>query len=296
MIEDSIVIYRISRAPERRIFYIDVGNLPKMKAEQYLREVMGRYRNKLVYDSSTGEMRDDRKHMSMLEDFWLPRREGGRGTEITTLPGGQNLGELEDVKYFQKKLYKSLNIPLSRLEQESSFTIGRSNEITRDELKFAKFVGRLRKRFSELFHDVLKTQLILKGIVTPEDWDELKEDIQYDFIFDNHFTELKEIEMLTERINAVNLCEPFLGKYYSVDYVRRQILKQTENEIEEIDDQIVKEKEMGIIQDPMAAMDQMGGAAPEEGGEAPPEGGGGGDLDSAFSSMISPDDYGKGNI
>ncbi len=296
MIEDSLVIYRISRAPERRIFYIDVGNLPKMKAEQYLREVMGRYRNKQVYDSSTGEMRDDRKHMSMLEDFWLPRREGGRGTEITTLPGGQNLGELEDVKYFQKKLYKSLNIPLSRLEQESSFTIGRSNEITRDELKFAKFVGRLRKRFSELFHDILKTQLILKGIVTPEDWDELKEDIQYDFIFDNHFTELKEMEMLTERINAVNLCEPFLGKYYSVDYVRRQILKQTEDEIEEIDAQITKEKEMGIIQDPMAAMDQMGGAAPEEGGEAPPEGGGGGDLDSSFSSMISPDDYGKGNI
>ena len=259
MIEDSLVIYRISRAPERRIFYIDVGNLPKMKAEQYLREVMGRYRNKLVYDSSTGEMRDDRKHMSMLEDFWLPRREGGRGTEITTLPGGQNLGELEDVKYFQKKLYKSLNIPLSRLESESSFTIGRSNEITRDELKFAKFVGRLRKRFSELFHDILKTQLILKGIVTPEDWDELKEDIQYDFIFDNHFTELKEMEMLTERINAVNLCEPFLGKYYSVDYVRRQILKQTEDEIEEIDAQIAKEKEMGIIQDPMAAMDAMGG-------------------------------------
>ena len=296
MIEDSLVIYRISRAPERRIFYIDVGNLPKMKAEQYLREVMGRYRNKLVYDSSTGEIRDDRKHMSMLEDFWLPRREGGRGTEITTLPGGQNLGELEDVKYFQKKLYKSLNIPLSRLEQESSFTIGRTNEITRDELKFAKFVGRLRKRFSELFHDMLKTQLILKGIVSPDDWEEMKEDIQYDYIFDNHFTELKETEMLTERLNAVNMVEPFLGKYFSVDYVRRQILKQTEDEIEEIDQQVEKEKEMGIIQDPMAAMDAMGG----EGGEMPPEeggnGGNGGDLDSAFSSMIPPGDYGKGDI
>jgi len=234
--------------------------------------------------------------MSMLEDFWLPRREGGRGTEITTLPGGQNLGELEDVKYFQKKLYKSLNIPLSRLEQESSFTIGRTNEITRDELKFAKFVGRLRKRFSELFHDMLKTQLILKGIVSPDDWEEMKEDIQYDYIFDNHFTELKETEMLTERLNAVNMVEPFLGKYLSVEYVRKQILKQTEDEIEEIDQQVEKEKEMGIIQDPMAAMDAMGG----EGGEMPPEeggdAGGGGDLDSAFSSMISPGDYGKGDI
>ena len=205
MIEDSLVIYRLSRAPERRIFYIDVGNLPKMKAEQYLREVMNRYRNKLVYDSNTGEVRDDRKHMSMLEDFWLPRREGGRGTEITTLPGGQNLGELEDVKYFQKKLYKSLNIPLSRLEQESSFTIGRTNEITRDELKFAKFVGRLRKKFSELFHDLLKTQLVLKGIMTLDDWDDLKENIQYDYIFDNHFTELKNNELLTERLNSVVL-------------------------------------------------------------------------------------------
>ena len=296
MIEDSLVIYRLSRAPERRIFYIDVGNLPKMKAEQYLKEVMNRYRNKLVYDASTGEIRDDRKHMSMLEDFWLPRREGGRGTEITTLPGGQNLGELEDVKYFQKKLYKSLNIPLSRLEQESSFTIGRTNEITRDELKFAKFVARLRKRFSELFLDMLKTQLILKGILTPDDWEELKEDIQFDYIFDNHFTELKETEMLTERLNAVNMVEPFLGKYFSVDYVRRQILKQTEDEIEEIDQQVEKEKEMGIIQDPMAAMDAMG----MEGGEMAPEGGGdpsaGGDLDSAFSSMISPGDYGKGDI
>ena len=295
MIEDSLVIYRLSRAPERRIFYIDVGNLPKMKAEQYLREVMNRYRNKLVYDSATGEVRDDRKHMSMLEDFWLPRREGGRGTEITTLPGGQNLGELEDVKYFQKKLYKSLNIPLSRLEQESSFTIGRSNEITRDELKFAKFVGRLRKKFSELFHDLLRTQLVLKGIMTTDDWDELKENIQYDYIFDNHFTELKDNELLTERLNSVGLMEPYIGKYFSVEYIRKQVLHFTDEEIEEMDVQIENEKKLGIIQDPM---EMMGG---EMGGEQPPAGGGaegeaGSDLDSAFAAAISPSDYNKGNI
>ena len=296
MIEDSLVIYRLSRAPERRIFYIDVGNLPKMKAEQYLREVMNRYRNKLVYDSNTGEVRDDRKHMSMLEDFWLPRREGGRGTEITTLPGGQNLGELEDVKYFQKKLYKSLNIPLSRLEQESSFTIGRTNEITRDELKFAKFVGRLRKKFSELFHDLLKTQLVLKGIMTLEDWDDLKENIQYDYIFDNHFTELKNNELLTERLNSVGLMEPYIGKYFSVEYIRKQVLQFTDEEIEELDLQIDRERQLGIIQDPMQMMDQMGGEQP-----ALPGGGGadaeaGSDLDSAFSAAISPSDYNKGNI
>ena len=296
MIEDSLVIYRLSRAPERRIFYIDVGNLPKMKAEQYLREVMNRYRNKLVYDSATGEVRDDRKHMSMLEDFWLPRREGGRGTEITTLPGGQNLGELEDVKYFQKKLYKSLNIPLSRLEQESSFTIGRTNEITRDELKFAKFVGRLRKKFSELFHDLLKTQLILKGIMTLEDWEELKENIQYDFIFDNHFTELKDNELLTERLNSVGMIEPYLGKYFSAEYVRKQVLHFTDEEIEEMDIQIEKEKSLGIIQDPMMMMgDEMGGQLPPAEGGAE-NGGGGGDLDSAFAAAISPSDYNKGNI
>ena len=296
MIEDSLVIYRLSRAPERRIFYIDVGNLPKMKAEQYLREVMNRYRNKLVYDSATGEVRDDRKHMSMLEDFWLPRREGGRGTEITTLPGGQNLGELEDVKYFQKKLYKSLNIPLSRLEQESSFTIGRTNEITRDELKFAKFVGRLRKKFSELFHDLLKTQLVLKGIMTLEDWDELKENIQYDYIFDNHFTELKNNELLTERLNSVGLMEPYIGKYFSVEYIRKQVLQFTDEEIEELDLQIENEKKLGIIQDPMEMMDQMGGEqqAPAGGGGADAEAGS--DLDSAFAAAISPSDYNKGNI
>jgi hypothetical protein len=296
MIEDSLVIYRMSRAPERRIFYIDVGNLPKMKAEQYLREVMSRYRNKLVYDSATGEVRDDRKHMSMLEDFWLPRREGGRGTEITTLPGGQNLGELEDVKYFQKKLYKSLNIPLSRLEQESSFTIGRSNEITRDELKFAKFVGRLRKKFSDMFLDLLRTQLILKGILTPEDWEENKEDVQFDYIFDNHFTELKNNELLSERLNSVNLVEPYVGKYFSADYVRKQVLQFTDEECEEIDLQIQKEIELGIIADPNAMMDPMAGGEMPAGGEQPAGGAGGGDLDTAFASAISSSDYSKGNI
>ena len=296
MIEDSLVIYRLSRAPERRIFYIDVGNLPKMKAEQYLREVMNRYRNKLVYDSATGEVRDDRKHMSMLEDFWLPRREGGRGTEITTLPGGQNLGELEDVKYFQKKLYKSLNIPLSRLEQESSFTIGRTNEITRDELKFAKFVGRLRKKFSELFHDLLKTQLVLKGIMTLEDWDELKENIQYDYIFDNHFTELKNNELLTERLNSVGLMEPYIGKYFSVEYIRKQVLHFTDEEIEELDLQIENEKKLGIIQDPMEMTDQMGGEQPAPAGGGGADAEAGSDLDSAFAAAISPSDYNKGNI
>ena len=252
MIEDSLVIYRLSRAPERRIFYIDVGNLPKNKAEQYLREVMGRYRNKLVYDANTGEIKDDKKFMSMLEDFWLPRREGGRGTEITTLPGGQNLGELEDVKYFQKKLYKSLNVPNSRLETETTFNIGRAAEITRDEVKFQKFVARLRKRFSELFTDLLKTQLILKGILTLEDWEEMKEHVQFDYIADNYFTELKEIEIRNERMNEVANMDPYVGKYFSADYIRRQVLKHTDVEIKEIDKQIKQEIADGIIMDPMA--------------------------------------------
>ena len=255
MIEDSLVIYRLSRAPERRIFYIDVGNLPKTKAEQYLREVMGRYRNKLVYDANTGEIKDDKKFMSMLEDFWLPRREGGRGTEITTLPGGQNLGELEDVKYFQKKLYKSLNVPGSRLETETTFNIGRAAEITRDEVKFQKFVARLRKRFSELFTDLLKTQLILKGIITIEEWEEMKEHIQYDYIADNYFSEMKEIEIRNERMNQVATMDPFVGKYFSIEYMRRQVLKQTDTEIKEIDKQIESEMEAGLIADPMAEMD-----------------------------------------
>ena len=266
MIEDSLVIYRLSRAPERRIFYIDVGNLPKNKAEQYLREVMGRYRNKLVYDANTGEIKDDKKFMSMLEDFWLPRREGGRGTEISTLPGGQNLGELEDVKYFQKKLYKALNVPSSRLETETTFNIGRAAEITRDEVKFQKFIARLRKRFSELFTDLLKTQLILKGIMTLEEWDEMKEHIQFDFIADNYFTELKEIEIRNERMNQVNTMDPYVGKYFSVEYMRRQVLKQTEQEIKEIDDQIADEMESGVIADPAAEMD----SAMAAGGEGAP--------------------------
>ena len=258
MIEDSLVIYRLSRAPERRIFYIDVGNLPKQKAEQYLREVMSRYRNKLVYNADTGEIRDDRKFMSMLEDFWLPRREGGRGTEITTLPGGQNLGELEDVKYFQKKLYRALNVPESRLESESTFNLGRAAEITRDEIKFQKFVTRLRKKFSELLHDLLKTQLILKGVISIEEWDEMSEHIQYDFIADNYFSELKEKEILTERLNLVQSMDPFVGRYFSADYIRRQILRHTEAEITEIDEQIEKEIEEGKIPDP-ASIDPMTG-------------------------------------
>ena len=251
MIEDSLVIYRLSRAPERRIFYIDVGNLPKVKAEQYLRDVMSRYRNKLVYDSSTGEMRDDKKHMSMLEDFWLPRREGGRGTEITTLPGGQNLGELKDVEYFKKKLYNSLNLPPSRLTDDNKgFNLGKTTEVLRDELKFTKFIGRLRKRFSEMFQDMLKTQLILKGIISPEDWDDMKEHIQYDFLFDNHFNELKEIEMMTQRIAVVTQMDPFAGKYFSVEYIRRHVLNQTDKTFSEIDKQMKKEIKSGLAIDP----------------------------------------------
>ena len=259
MIEDSLVIYRLSRAPERRIFYIDVGNLPKVKAEQYLRDVMMRYRNKLVYDANTGEIRDDKKYMSMLEDFWLPRREGGRGTEISTLPGGQNLGEITDIKYFQEKLYRSLNVPSSRIGGEGGFNLGRSSEILRDEVKFSKFVGRLRKRFSNMFNDMLKTQLILKNIVTPEDWEIMSDHIQYDFLYDNHFAELKEAELLTERLNLAATAEPYIGKYYSQDYVRRKILRQTDQEIVEQDDLIQKEISSGIIPDPNAPVEPEGG-------------------------------------
>ena len=267
MIEDSLVIYRMSRAPERRIFYIDVGNLPKVKAEQYLREVMSRYRNKLVYDASTGEIRDDKKFMSMLEDFWLPRREGGRGTEITTLPGAQNLGELKDVEYFLKKLYKSLNLPPSRVGEEKGFSLGKSNEILRDELKFVKFVGRLRKQFSHLFNDMLKTQLILKGVITIDDWDMMEQHIQYDYLFDNHFTELKEIEMIGERLNLVERMQPFLGIYYSNDHVKRQILQQKESEIEEIRIQIEKEKKSGELMDtPVMPVEDPNAALPPAGG------------------------------
>ncbi len=255
MIEDSLVIYRLSRAPERRIFYIDVGNLPKVKAEQYLRDVMSRYRNKLVYDASTGEIKDEKKHMSMLEDFWLPRREGGRGTEITTLPGGQNLGEITDIEYFKKKLFRSLNVPPSRMDGEGGFYLGRSSEILRDELKFTKFVGRLRKRFSNMFNDMLKTQLLLKNVVTPEDWDVMEQHIQYDFLYDNHFSELKDSELLTERLNMVATAEPYVGKYFSQDYLRRKILRQTDEEILEQNKLIEKEIAAGLIPDPTAPVD-----------------------------------------
>ena len=250
MIEDSLVIYRLSRAPERRIFYIDVGNLPKVKAEQYLRDVMNRYRNKLVYNAQTGEIRDDKKFMSMLEDFWLPRREGGRGTEISTLPGGQNLGEITDIEYFKKKLYKSLNVPISRIEGDGGFNLGRSSEILRDEVKFSKFVGRLRKRFSGMFNDMLKTQLLLKNICTPEDWEVMSEHIQYDFLYDNHFAELKDAELMNERLTLTQAAEVYVGKYYSQDYVRRKILRQTDEEIIEQDKLIEKEIKAGIIPDP----------------------------------------------
>jgi len=271
MIEDSLVIYRLSRAPERRIFYIDVGNLPKVKAEQYLKEVMSRYRNKLVYDANTGEVRDDRKFMSMLEDFWLPRREGGRGTEITTLPGGQNLGELSDVQYFQKKLYRSLNVPESRITGDTGFNLGRSSEILRDELKFAKFVGRLRKRFASMFNDMLRTQLLLKNIVSPEDWEKMEDHIQYDFLYDNQFAELKESEMLTNRLTLATTIEPYIGKYYSTEYVRKRVLRQTDSEIIEIDLQIQDEIQKGILPDPNAPVDEMGNPIPQEGGGVSPE-------------------------
>ena len=250
MIEDSLVIYRLSRAPERRIFYIDVGNLPKVKAEQYLRDVMNRYRNKLVYNADTGEIRDDRKYMAMLEDFWLPRREGGRGTEITTLPGGQNLGELADIEYFQKKLYRALGVPESRIANDGGFNLGRSSEILRDELKFSKFVGRLRKRFANMFSDFLRTQLVLKNIIAPEDWDEISDHIQYDFLYDNQFAELKETELIEGRLGILASIEPYIGKYYSQEWVRRKVLRQSDTEMKELDKQIEKEIKDGIIPDP----------------------------------------------
>ena len=246
MIEDATVIYRISRAPERRIFYIDVGNLPKLKAEQYLRDIMVKYKNKLVYDANTGEVRDDRKYMSMLEDFWLPRREGGKGTEITTLPGGQNLGELEDVKYFEKKLYKSLNVPISRLEPNQGFSIGRVAEVTRDELKFSKFVDRLRNKFSEVFDHALRVQCVLKGICTAEEWDTFKESIYYDFIKDNNFTELKDAELMKERLSLLGAIDPYVGAYYSRAWVLRNVLRMNDDEIDAMESEIESEKEQGI--------------------------------------------------
>jgi hypothetical protein len=246
MIEDATVIYRISRAPERRIFYIDVGNLPKLKAEQYLRDIMVKYKNKLVYDANTGEVRDDRKFLSMMEDFWLPRREGGKGTEITTLPGGQNLGELEDVKYFEKKLYKSLNVPISRLEPNQGFSLGRVAEVTRDELKFTKFVDRLRNKFSDLFDQALRIQCVLKGICTDDEWKDFKEYIHYDFIKDNNFAELKEAELMKERLTLLGAVDPYTGRYFSQTWIQRNVLRLTDDEIKEMQEQIDEEKEEGL--------------------------------------------------
>ena len=285
MIEDATVIYRISRAPERRIFYIDVGNLPKLKAEQYLRDIMIKYKNKLVYDSATGEVRDDRKHLSMMEDFWLPRREGGKGTEITTLPGGQNLGELEDVKYFEKKLYKSLNVPVSRLDpNQSGFSLGRVGEITRDEVKFSKFVDRQRAKFSELFEQALRVQCVLKGICTEEEFEEFKQYIYFDFIKDNNFAELKEAELVRERLSLLGSVDPYVGRYYSMSWIQRNVLRLTDDEIKDMQKEIDKEKEAGLILDPMQIAQQAqtdlsqgtggtaSGPAPQSADAAPPSG------------------------
>jgi len=262
MMEDSLVIYRMARAPERRIFYIDVGNLPKGKAESYLRDIMARYKNKIVYDATTGEIRDDRKHMAMLEDFWLPRREGGKGTEISTLPGGENLGQIEDIIYFQKKLYRSLNVPMSRMESESTgFNLGRSNEISRDELKFHKFVSRLRKKFADLFMQVLRSQLILKGVISREDWESIKEDLIIDFKKDNYFAELKNSEILRERMQTLALVDPFAGKYYSQMWIRKHILQQSDQDIEEMDAQMEQEPPS---QQELMMMQQQQAEAPAE--------------------------------
>jgi hypothetical protein len=250
MMEDSLVIYRISRAPERRIFYIDVGNLPKGKAEEYLKGIMNQYRNKLVYDAKTGDIKDDKKHMSMLEDFFLPRREGGRGTEITTLPGGENLGQIDDIVYFQKKLYKSLNVPMNRLEQEAQFSLGRSSEITRDEVKFKKFIDRLRKRFSDLFMQLLKTQLLLKGIITKDDWAEWKESIAFDYIEDNYFSELKEAEMYQQRFEMLSSLDEFMGTFISKEWVQKNILRFNDDDIETMQKQIDDEEKGGELDMP----------------------------------------------
>tara|TARA_R110002072_G_scaffold179826_2_gene335940 strand:- start:2509 stop:4023 length:1515 start_codon:yes stop_codon:yes gene_type:complete len=242
MMEDSLVIYRLARAPERRIFYIDVGNMPKGKSEEYMKGIMTRYRNKLVYDASTGEIKDDRKHMSMLEDFWLPRREGGKGTEISTLPGGENLGQIDDIVYFQKRLYRSLNVPVGRLEQEATFNLGRSTEISRDELKFQKFIDRLRKRFSMMFREMLKRQLILKGIIAEEDWADLSNQIMFDFVRDNHFTELKEAELLREKLQSLDQVQQYVGDYFSKEWVMKNVLKFDDDQIKQVEDQADKEE------------------------------------------------------
>jgi len=290
MIEDAIVIYRISRAPERRIFYIDVGNLPKIKAEQYLKDVMNRYRNKLVYDATTGEIRDDRNHMSMLEDFWLPRREGGRGTEITTLPGGSNLGEIDDIQYFQKKLYKSLNVPISRMDSESGFSLGRASEITRDELKFTKFVQRIRKKFVFLFTDILKTQLLLKGVIAQEDWPSMQEHIQYDFLQDGHFAELKDAELLNDRIQTLDSIQSYIGTFFSKEYVLKRVLRMNDAEIAEMNDQIRKELDIDPMDGGISLPDDGDGITryPQDGtgSVVPPE---------AMPDYEDPDQDGKSN-
>jgi hypothetical protein len=260
MIEDALVIYRVSRAPERRIFYIDVGNLPKLKAEQYVNDIMNKYRNKVVYDANTGEIRDDRKHLSMMEDFWMPRREGGKGTEITTLNGGQNLGQIEDINYFQNKLYKCLNVPVSRMKPDQGFSIGRSNEITRDEVKFNKFIERIRRKFSTLFSEALRVQLVAKQIIRPDEWEAISQDIRFNFQEDNHFAELKDSEIISNRISVLNQMQPYIGTYYSIEYVKRHVLKQSEEDIEII------QKQMDAEQEQMQAMMTMQGGMPVDGG------------------------------
>jgi hypothetical protein len=248
MIEDAVVIYRISRAPERRVFYVDVGNLPKIKAEQYVTDIMNKFRNKIVYDATTGETRDDRRHLSMMEDFWMPRREGGKGTEITTLPGGQNLGDIEDIQYFQRKLYQALNVPMSRLEASTGFALGRSTEITRDEIKFNKFINRIRKKFSYLFNGALRIQLIAKGIIAADEWEEIEDSIYYDYQEDNHFSELKDNELLMGRIAALQQLDPYIGKYYSISWVRKNVLMQTDDEIEQMEKEIEEDREIQLDQ------------------------------------------------
>ena len=248
MMEDSLVIYRLARAPERRMFYIDVGNMPRGKAEQYMKDIMAKYRNKLVYDAQTGELKDDRKHMSMLEDFWLPRREGGRGTEISTLPGGENLGQIDDIIYFQKRLYRSLNVPINRLEQEQQFSLGRSTEINRDELKFQKFIDRLRRKFSQTFLDILKKQLLLKGIITDEDWNQWKNDIVIDYVRDNHFTELKDAELLRERLQTMELVQPYVGEYYSKQWIMKHVLMLSDDDVKDMKKEISDEEASGEIE------------------------------------------------
>ena len=249
MMEDSLVIYRLARAPERRMFYIDVGNMPRGKAEQYMKDIMAKYRNKLVYDAQTGELKDDRKHMSMLEDFWLPRREGGRGTEISTLPGGENLGQIDDIIYFQKRLYRSLNVPINRLEQEAQFSLGRTTEVSRDELKFQKFIDRLRMRFSNVFLEILKKQLMLKGIITEEDWNSWKEDITIDYVRDNHFTELKDTELIRERMQTMDQVQQYVGEYFSKEWVMRNVLRLSDEDMKNMKDQMSDEVSSGEVPD-----------------------------------------------